>query len=186
MALLIQHLLGLLQIKRKFIKNRQWKDFEYFDTAWMERIRLMAGYIPVETGSVIDIGCGKMWLKKFIPVSCMYYGVDYIYRGESSHIYDLNKHEFPDDTFDIAFVSGCLEYINDYEWLIKRIALQSSKCIISYCTFDLFNGIPERTTLGWVNHLTETELTGIFSSHDMLLTSKDKTTTSNSIYVFSK
>jgi SAM-dependent methyltransferase len=186
MDLSIFRLIGQLKRTLWSAKKRQWKDLEYFDSAWKDRIQLMAGYIPGHSGTILDIGCGKMWLKEYLPAGCAYYGLDYIYRGLDSHVFDLNKHEFPVASFDITFVSGCLEYITDYKWLISKISDQSAICILSYCTFDIFNSHEKRTALGWVNHLTELELINVFNTNKMYATAKDKTSTSNTIYVFSK
>lgn len=146
----------------------------------------MAGYIPEKSKSVIDIGCGKMWLKEWLPANCNYFGIDYISRGEGSHVYDLNNYEFPASCFDAAFISGCLEYISDYDWLIREVASKSESCIVSYCNFDNFSNLEERRSLGWVNHLKEADLVALFSRYHMHLKQKDITSTANSIYVFCK
>ncbi len=186
MVLSIRSLIGWLK-KIKFpVKVKNWQDFEYFDPAWKERICEMAKHIPMDTNSIADVGCGKMWLKEYIPDTCVYHGIDYIYRGENCHVFDLNNYEFPTSFFDVIFVSGCLEYIQDYKWLIKEIATHCSACIISYCTTDLFKNSAERVSLGWVNHLQESELIKLFKTQHMLLRKKEITNTSNTLYVFVK
>ena len=134
----------------------------------------------------MDIGCGKMWLKDYLQPGCKYFGVDYIDRGVDSYVFDLNNYEFPDFFCDLAFVSGCLEYIDDYKWLLRKICTQNRVCIISYCIFDVFNDLKERRKLHWKNQLTERELIDLFVDNDMHLTDKDKTDTQNYIYVFTR
>jgi hypothetical protein len=165
---------------------KSWKEIEYFDEAWKERIQLMAGYIPPGTNSLMDIGCGRMWLREYLPASCKYYGIDYVNRGPGSVVFDLNQHEFPGFSCDVAFVSGCLEYIDDCEWLINNISGHNDKCIISYCTKDVFADPAERRRLFWKNDLTEQQLIALFEKNRMNLDAKDRTNTGNSIYVFRK
>ncbi|MHA4811235.1 methyltransferase domain-containing protein [Flavitalea flava] len=185
--------MGLLQ---KFLSGKDknhnsktlntWKEIEYFDEEWKNRIQQMASYIPPNTKSIMDIGCGKMWLKEYLPDGCKYFGVDYINRGTDSHLFDLNNYEFPDFTCDLAFVSGCLEYIDDYKWLIDEIAVKNKECIISYCLLDVFTDLKEREKLHWRNHLSEMELIDLFSKNEMYLIKRDKTVTNNYIYVLRK
>lgn len=186
MALSMRRLLGRLKNKLPNHKGKNWQEFEYFDNAWKERIQLMAGFLPPAAATVADIGCGKMWLKDFLPPGYIYYGVDYVYRGNGCHIFDLNNGEFPTQQFDVAFVSGCLEYIRDYKWLIQQISRWCGICILSYCTADRFNNQQERISLGWVNHLTDTEITALFKIENMVLIKKSETSTANTIFVFSR
>lgn len=179
-------LIGRLGKFRQPVKRKEWKDFEYFDEAWKERIHLMAQFIPPGTQSVLDIGCGKMWLKDELDPNCEYYGLDYIDRGPGSHVADLNKHQFTERHFDTAFVSGCLEYIYDYNWLIKEIQQHCSVCILSYCAVDIFNNPKERISLGWVNHLSEQDIVALFAASNMQLKQKAKTRNANTIFVFSQ
>lgn len=163
---------------------KSWKEIEYFDESWKQRIRQMATYIPPAAKSVMDIGCGKMWLKEYLPPGCLYYGIDYIDRGAGSYVFDLNAHEYPSFDAEIAFVSGCLEYIDDYKWLIEKLSSHHQQCIISYCTTDIFGDRKERRSLYWRNDLSDKELVALFAENNMQPAIKDRTATGNSIYVF--
>jgi len=145
--------------------KKEWKDIEYFDDSWKERIRFMSKYIP-HSKSVMDIGCGRMWLREMIPTS-IYIPVDYKKRDNNTIICDLNKYEFPNQTADVIFISGCLEYVKDYEWFITEISKHSQKCIVSYCAFDDECDIAVRKSRTWVNNLTKKELIKEFSKNGM-------------------
>lgn len=173
-----------IQIFQKKSRPKKWQEIEYFDALWRSRIKLMSSYIP-DGASVIDLGCGKMWLKEFIKNS-VYYPVDYVWRGEGTIICDLNKDKFPDIKSDISFVSGCLEYIEDYKSFICNISNNSKKCILSYCTTDLIPDIKERKSLAWVNHLSRQEILDIFTEKSMQLVEENMFQLLNSIFVFSK
>lgn len=167
-----------------FTGRKNWKDIEYFDEEWKIRIEKMASYIFTGTHSIIDLGCGQMWLKQFLPAGCNYFGIDYKYRGEGSFVYDLNQYQYPGFNADVVFVSGCLEYIKDYKWLVNKISLSGKKVIISYCTREQFPNELQRRKLGWVNHLSSIQLIQVFSENKMKLKEQTITTLNNLIFIF--
>ncbi|MBX6361938.1 MAG: methyltransferase domain-containing protein [Acidobacterium ailaaui] len=162
---------------------KTWQDIEYFNKDWEKRIQRMAQYI--RSGStVLDLGCGQMWTIKFLPKNCKYIPVDYVKRNEEVIVCDFNKYEFPDLKVDIAFVSGCLEYVNDYEWFVKKITDCSNIAIVSYCALEDFPDLEERKNHAWVNHLRKVDLIEIFRENGFSLEKEDKTDSNNTIFVF--
>jgi len=115
----------------------KWKQIEYFNPDWKSRIKKMASYIAIGE-SVVDLGCGQMWLREFLPGSNKYTGVDYRQRGEGTLVVDFNNGEFPDVKADVFFSSGCMEYVVDYDSFIEKIARVGRRCIISYCCIEDF------------------------------------------------
>jgi hypothetical protein len=169
----------------RFYKTKEWREIEYFDESWKKRIHQMSKYIT-PTDSIVDYGCGKMWLKEFIAPSNAYYGVDYQKREEGTIVCDFNKKEFPGIRTSVSFISGCLEYIDKPSWFIKNIALYHEKCIISYCCNDNFNNIVERKQLGWKNNLSKKDLIALFEKEGLYLKSNEATPTVNQIFYFEK
>lgn len=167
------------------IKQKEWQDIEYFDIGWKERIKQMSAFIKPEK-KVLDLGCGKMWLKEYLPSGCLYIPVDYIRRSDDCIVADFNKKEFPLVTADIAFISGCLEYIKDYTWFIRRVAECSEQVIISYCTLNEFPRKNIRKQYHWVNHLSAEKLTGLFRSVGFELKTQAKTNDKNHLFFFAK
>ena len=170
---------------KSWYKGVKWQDIEYFDTLWKRRIELMASYIPAGA-SVADLGCGEMWLKDFLTTGNTYNPVDYKERGSGTIICDFNKGEFPDIICDIAFVSGCLEYVIDYPSFIYSISGNYSACILSYCPLEIISNIKERTALAWKNHLKEDEVAKQFLQHGFNLVEKTTFQDKNTIFVFAK
>jgi len=173
--------------KVKFcLTKKNWKDIEYFDDAWKKRIKLMATFIP-DNKTITDLGCGKMWLKEYInDKNIKYIPVDYKNRGNNTIICDFNKHEFPTNESDIAFVSGCLEYVIDPEWFVNKISENNKLCIISYCTTDHYNNMTIRKANAWKNNLSKNELINLFRKSKMLLINETITNTKNTIFIFKK
>jgi hypothetical protein len=165
-------------------KPVRWKDIEYFDVAWKDRIGLMAGFIP-QGAAVLDLGCGKEWLRELVPDE-RYQGVDYTPRGPTTIVCDFNCHEFPPLRKDVCFVSGCLEYIEDPAWFIGRIAATCERCIVSYCLLDTHPDIKARCGVGWVNHLNLAAIRCEFERQGFMLAHQTSTPTRNAVLVFDR
>lgn len=153
---------------KKYLYRPQWKDIEYFDESWKIRIRSMSELIENEK-KIMDLGCGKMWLKDYLSDDATYYGCDYVERDDTTIVCDFNKLQFPVNCVDLIFVSGCLEYIENVEWFIGMVSKHCSSLIISYCTVELNPDIKSRKALGWKNHLALHELLGILLANGFAL-----------------
>lgn len=164
--------------------QRSWRRLEYFDESWKKRIETMASYInPGE--SVVDLGCGRMWLKPLLKDN-VYYPVDYTQRDEITAVADFNAHEFPEIVADVAFVSGTLEYVEDYGWFAGKVCSHSKRCIVSYCTTEHYPSMKTRSQKAWKSHLSRSGLVGLFAKNRMHLDVENTTVPQNPIFVFSK
>ena len=163
--------------------SSKWELKESFTPAFLERMKEMAKEIP-SGSSILDLGCGLMWLKELLPGSCKYYPVDFIKRCEHTILCDFNRYEFPDIHVDISFCSGILEYIRDPSWFTGLTARYSAECIISYNTLESLPDKRARTKLDWVNHLTQDELIDLFQGHGYRLSISKKLPIGDSIFVF--
>jgi hypothetical protein len=173
-------------IKNKLFPNKLiWQNNEYFDPIWQERIKSMSLYL-LPNDKVVDLGCGMMWLKKFLKNTNIYIPVDYKQRSEDTIVCDFNNAEFPKVFADVFFVSGCLEYVENYNWFIENISNHSSRCVVSYCTTDKFNNISVRENLMWKNHLSESDIIAIFKKHGFILKDTILTDLNNQIFYFTK
>lgn len=173
--------------KKVLQRNKKWEDIEYFDENWKNRIKIMSLFIKNEK-NVLDIGCWKMWLKGYLWENKTYIGLDYKDRGWN-YVCDLNNEDFPNIKCDVVFMSGVLEYINDYEKLIKDICdLWNKSVIISYCAIDykINSDIKFRKKLTWVNHLSINDLVWIFEKENFYKEKIDINYNWNYIFKFTK
>jgi hypothetical protein len=168
----------------KVMVQAHWTDIEYFDESWRQRVNQMAGFIPANA-TVMDLGCGKGWLSEIVG-SENYTGVDYRPRRENTIVYDFNKRQFPDLRSDVAFVSGCLEYVTDYRWFVAQICEKMKLCILSYCPLETHRDLVARRRVGWVNDLTIDEIKREFGKHRFNLSAETVTPTQNVILVFKR
>lgn len=163
----------------------QWEKIEYFDESWRNRISEMALLIDDEK-TVLDLGCGMMWLRDYLPAGCSYVPCDYVARSAETVVCDFNKKEFPDRAVDLCFVSGCLEYVEDVEWFLGRISIACSTLILSYCTTGLVPDREGRKALGWKNHMSRDCLVAKVESTGFRLVKKGNDVDGNEIMKFVK
>jgi len=163
--------------------STHWSEIEYFNPEWKNRIKKMAQYIG-DTESVVDLGCGEMWLREFLTPQNTYTGVDYAQRNGDMLVCDFNAGQYPGVKADVYFVSGCLEYVDDYAALIDQIVAHCRTCIISYCCIEDFSDLALRRQRAWVNDLNRQQLIDVFADRGMQLDTENKTLTNNSIFVF--
>ena len=164
--------------------KRSWRSIEYFDPSWTNRIQQMATYISPGK-SVLDLGCGKMWLKQYLSGGT-YYPVDYTNRGEGVVVCDFNKKEFPEQHADVAFVSGALEYVEDAKWFVSHIAKNCSECVISYCIVEDYPKSSFRRKQAWVNDFSRDQVVQLFSDAGFQLKAEDTKIPKNRIFYFAK
>ena len=172
-------------INSAFMKPKSWEEIEYFDENWKGRISKMACFIDPNS-SVMDIGCGKMWLKDYLPQNCEYIPVDYLKRSPECIVADFNKKQFPSRKTDVAFISGCLEYVKDYSWFISELCTHGNRVIISYCTTEKFPVRAIRKGYSWVNHLSSKDLINLFEDHSFHLQQITYAQNGEEIFIFKK
>jgi hypothetical protein len=59
-------------LRRLGVAKHTWKDVETFDESWRRRIQIMAGLVTSDARSILDVGCGRMWLREYLPRTCEY------------------------------------------------------------------------------------------------------------------
>lgn len=162
----------------------KWRDIEYFHRAWKRRIREMSKYLR-DGQSVMDLGCGKMWLKDYLRNNA-YVPVDYTYRGPGTIVCDFNQKLFPDRGADVAFVSGALEYLEHGAWFISQLGARFRSCVVSYCPLEDYPDVKARSRRGWVNHYTVSELLRMFRDAGFELVDESRSVPRTAIFFFEK
>jgi hypothetical protein len=116
------------------------------------RSKRVAGIIPPGV-SVLDLGCGAMALKEYLPATCTYHPADLVQRGSDCQVVDLNKGEFPVGRFDWVTMLGVLEYVFDVEGVLRSCRQAASHLVVDYNS-QWLDASDRRRRCGWVNDLS--------------------------------
>jgi len=131
-----------------------------------ERAAFAAQFIPAGA-RVLDLGCGRMALRQFLPNGCRYQGCDLVAREADTVVCDFNAGEFPSEAAaqaDIIVMLGLLETIVDVESFFTHLRFCKRDVVLSYCATDL-TGKCDRTALGWVNNFSFFDLARLFDRY---------------------
>jgi hypothetical protein len=175
---------------KKWLNNKNkerhilWSSESEFDEVWKKRISVMASYINIP-GTVADFGCGLMWLEPLLNQENTYLPIDYIARDPRTLVIDFNVDLIPELNAEIAFLSGVLEYVKDVNKFVDQLTNRGfKKIILSYCTYEKFNNINNRTSLNWVSHESIFQILSLFCKNYNLVAIDD--VNNNTIFVFER
>ncbi|MBW9064489.1 hypothetical protein JNB71_14265 [Rhizobium herbae] len=161
----------------------RWSNRNNLLASWSERAKIVAALVSPPSG-VLDLGCGKMDLEKFLESGITYQPSDIVARDERTIVCDLNNGEIPDIDANVVTMLGVLEYIYEPAKLLEKLAARWSRLIATYCPADLDAG-RDRAAHGWLNALTSAALvsTAVAAGFDLtaILPSTDRR---ERVYVF--
>jgi hypothetical protein len=146
--------------------RERWSDPASFETAWDGRAQLAAQFIAAGS-RVLDLGCGKMALQRFLPMGCTYRGCDLIARDAATVVCDFNAGQFPTEAAaecDIITMLGVLEYVTDVDGFFAHLRSSHRDVVVSYCATDL-TGSVDRPSLGWMTHFSFQDLAELVDRH---------------------
>jgi len=144
----------------------RWSSPQALEPAHDKRAAFAAQFIP-SGARVLELNCGRMSLRRFLPNGCRYQGCDLIAREPDTLTCDLNAGEFPSEAAaqaDVIVMLGVLEQIVDVESFFTHLRFAKRDVVISYCATDL-TGNCDRTSLGWVNNFSFFELATLFDRY---------------------
>ena len=142
----------------------RWRDPEMHHAAWAGRTALLAHYIhPGET--VFEFGAGVRSARPFLPEGCRYVASDLAPCGPQTLGIDLNAPTLaPVEGFDVAFLSGVLEYVHS----LSRLAHFFVGCFPAVvCSYAAANDrspatLERRRYAGWFSDLSVEEFASLF------------------------
>lgn len=147
-----------------------WMDIGNLHPAMHLRVKMMSELISVDSKSVLDVGCGDMFLKQCLRDDIKYIPCDYVARNDATIVCDLNQKQYPDVQVDTVFLSGILEHVEDYTTFLGRMcACAGKEVIISYNVVEYRPIHEERCRSGILNYLSSYEIKEIFRQHQMYI-----------------
>ena len=153
----------------------RWSTQESLERAWDARAEFAAAYVPAGA-RVLDLGCGRMALRDFLPHTCSYQGCDLVARDRSTVVCDFNAGEFPTDAAadaDVVTMLGVLEYIADADAFFAQLRRTKRDVVLSYCPTD-FSTALDRPSLGWISHFGLADLAALFDRHGFRVERTDR------------
>jgi hypothetical protein len=154
------------QVAAQQTDRNRWSDPASLEAAWDGRAELAAQFISAGT-KVLDLGCGKMALQRYLPFGCAYQGCDLVARDAQTVVCDFNAGQFPTAQAagaDLITMLGVLEYVTDVEAFFTHLASSKRDVVLSYCATDL-TGSVDRPSLGWLTHFSFLDLAELFARH---------------------
>ena len=116
--------------------NKRWFDIcaNVFGEKWIERAKVLRSLIP-NKARVLDLGCGAMTLRRFLPRTCTYRGCDIVMRDASTIVCNFDLGEFPEEaahSADVITILGVLECVVHPLDLIARLKGLSAMLVVGY------------------------------------------------------
>ena len=137
-----------------------WKDSFTYD--FDQRIGLMSSCLDfTKINSIIDLGCGKQDLRKFILPDVHYYGYDLHPHCQDTIITDFNNGGKIGNSAQVAFCSGVFEYIYDIKKFVDNICNHCDTVLASY---NFLDDVTERNPI-WVNSYKKVDLYQLFKNN---------------------
>ncbi len=155
----------------------RWSNPDNLENSWEPRSRFAANLIP-QGSRILDLGCGKMSIEKYLHPSCTYLPADIVKRDERTLHCDINKGVVPAEInhVDIVLMLGVIEYVFDLPQFLRELAQAKKKIVVSYCDTDTGNlrGFEQRAALGWVNAYSKAQLRSLFGNAGLTVSAEDK------------
>lgn len=144
----------------------RWAEANAPEPSHDERAAFAAQFIPAGA-RVLDLGCGRMALRQYLPNGCGYQGCDLVARDDDTVVCDFNAGEFPSEAAaqaDVIVMLGLLETIVDVESFFTHLRFCKRDVVMSYCATNL-TGKCDRAALGWVNSFSFFDLARLFDRY---------------------
>ena len=149
-------------IRAKATDAGRWSAWErLLDPASHLRAGLAAQHLP-RGGSVLDLGCGLMFLRDYLAPGTAYIPMDLMARGPRCLVGDLNQGHFPKGRVDAVTMLHLLEYIHDPGALLSWARTVTGRLVLTYVPVERVGG-KDRRVSGFFNDLTVSGLSSLLS-----------------------
>jgi len=147
----------------------RWKRVSKQPPPWDERNRLLAALVP-PGAAVLDLGCGAQTLRVHLKPGCHYQPCDIIPSSPDVIHCDFNSGNYPvlNRKYDFVVCSGVFEYTREPVRFIHEIKEYGRVLLLSFNPRRPAESLVGRFALGWVNHLSQDQIEGLFSDNGLV------------------
>ena len=92
---------------------------------------MLARHVPPRS-KVIDLGAGAQGLRAMLRDDCAYTPADRLVRTPDTLLFDMNAGIWPRGSWDVAVMSGVLEYAADPRDTLAHVRFMSRMLLLSY------------------------------------------------------
>jgi len=149
------HLPGRLDTHAGY--QEHWRQVGNYRDAWGESAAIAARFVRPHT-RVLDVGCGRMLLRNYLPPDCHYVPADLIGWSPEVTVVDLDRGEFPRGNFDYIVALGVLEYTLNPARILRQARANGFHLIVSFCHPEPNADLAWRRKRRWINDFPAEEL----------------------------
>lgn len=153
----------ILELQKELSKYKnfnQWENIEYFSD-WSDRSEAMSKLINPSCRTLLDLGCGEGFIRKYIDPNITYYGCDYTKRDSDTIVCDLAVGEYPQINVDVVFIAGVLEYLSNWDQVLSESCKRAKQVVLSYSTTE---SAPDRNPI-WVTNISESSIIDLMNKN---------------------
>ena len=142
-------------------------------TTWLERADVCADILSTLAAecrrelSVADVGCGDQKLREALRargVRVRYTGFDLVPQSAEVQSFDVRHDRFTNE-HDVIVMLGVIEYLDGLHAVLERLSVQATHLVLSHVVRrDEHYTSAMLSRLGWINHLSDNELSTILNN----------------------
>jgi hypothetical protein len=138
-----------------------WGNREHYSPSWEGRNHAAAALVSPGS-TVLDLGCGRMSLRRYLPSGCRYFPADLPKWSNEVIAVDLEAGEYPSGRYDYVVLLGVLECLTNPAAVLAATADHTSTLIAGYSHPGPQSNLPRRRNALWINDLNEDDLRLMF------------------------
>lgn len=151
--------------------RQKWGAPSSYRSEWAERSNLAAPHIS-DGERVLEIGTGSGAFRTLVAGRCSYVGADLQPIDQLTLTLNVENDPLPQGPWDAIVLLGVLEYVHQPQLALAKIFEATDKIVISYCCPRSHDVEKVRRSRGWINSLTETELSAWADAAGLKMTAR--------------
>ncbi|MDD9910441.1 MAG: hypothetical protein OXR62_12210 [Ahrensia sp.] len=152
-------------LHKRLSDEKRWGAQSSYDDSWDARAEMAATFMR-QSRCVLDLGAGKMGLRRYLEPGCDYQPADLAPLVSNALRIDLNTDPVPTGRWDTVSMLGVMEYLFSPQEVLVKIRAATNHLVFSYgvMTHNVSSVKQWRRDHGFATNLNEEELRSMISS----------------------